>query len=57
MVWVVETGIPKCSVMPRVTAPADSAATPSKAFTFVIFEPMVFTIFQPPLIVPSAIAA
>ena len=37
MVCVVETGIPKCSVIPSVTAPADSALTPSKDVTFVIF--------------------
>ena len=57
MVCVVDTGIPKCSVNPRVTAPAVSAATPSKAFTFVIFEPIVLTIFHPPLMVPKDIAA
>ena len=56
MVCVVETGIAKCSVIPKVTAPAVSAATPSNAVTFVILEPIVFTIFQPPLIVPKDIA-
>ena len=41
IVCVVETGILKCSVINKVNAPADSATTPSKAFTFVIFEPIV----------------
>ena len=55
MVCVVETGIPKCSEMKSVIAPAVSAATPSKGVTFVILVPIVFTIFQPPLMVPKAI--
>lgn len=55
MVCVVDTGILKCSVKKRVMAPADSAATPSNGVTLVILEPMVFTIFQPPLSVPKAI--
>ena len=56
-VWVVETGIPNCSVISRVTAPAVSALTPSSGVILVILVPMVFTIFQPPLMVPKAIAA
>lgn len=56
MVCVVDTGILKCSVINSVIAPAVSAATPSKGVTLVILEPMVFTIFQPPDIVPNAIA-
>ena len=56
MVWVVDTGILKCSVINKVMAPAVSAATPSKGVTLVILEPMVFTIFQPPDMVPNAIA-
>lgn len=55
MVWVVETGIPKCSEIKSVIAPAVSALTPSKAFTLVIRVPIVFIIFQPPLIVPKEI--
>src|SRR5690606_2966757 len=55
MVWVVDTGIPKCSVVYRVMAPAVSATTPSNEFTFVILDPIVLTIFQPPLIVPKPI--
>lgn len=56
IVCVVLTGIFMLSVMKSVMAPADSAATPSKGVTFVMRLPMVFTIFQPPLNVPSAIA-
>ena len=56
MVCVVLTGILKCSVIYKVKAPAVSAATPSKEVTFVILEPIVFTIFHPPLNVPMAIA-
>lgn len=56
MVCVVLTGIFKFSVRNRVMAPAVSAATPSKGVTFVIRVPIVFIIFQPPLIVPAAIA-
>ena len=56
MVCVVLTGTLKCSVKYRVNAPAVSAATPSKEVTLVIFDPIVFTIFQPPLNVPAAIA-
>src|SRR5690554_7407343 len=37
------------------TAPAVSAATPSNGVTLVILVPIVFTILQPPLIVPKAI--
>lgn len=55
MVCVVETGILKCSVRNKVIAPAVSAATPSKGVTLVMRVPMVFTIFQPPLIVPKPI--
>jgi len=54
MVWVVLTGIFNASVTNSVTAPAVSAATPSKGVTLVILVPIVFTIFQPPLIVPPA---
>ena len=56
MVWVVLTGILRCSVTKSVMAPAVSAATPSNGVTLVIRLPMVFTIFHPPLNVPNAIA-
>ena len=52
IVCVVLTGIFNVSVTNKVIAPAVSAATPSKGVTFVILVPIVFTIFQPPLIVP-----
>src|SRR5699024_3449395 len=56
IVCVVDTGIPKCSVRPKVTALAASALTPSKGLTFVILLPIVLMMRQPPLIVPNAIA-
>ena len=56
IVCVVLTGTLKCSVKYKVKAPAVSAATPSNEVTFVIFDPIVFTIFHPPLKVPAAIA-
>lgn len=56
MVCVVLTGTFKCSVKYNVKAPAVSAVTPSNGVTLVILEPIVFTIFQPPLNVPTAIA-
>ena len=56
IVCVVLTGTLKCSVKYNVNAPAVSAATPSKEVTFVILDPIVFTIFHPPLNVPAAIA-
>src|SRR5690606_4981994 len=55
IVWVIDTGIPICSVKYKAKAPAVSAATPSNGVTFVIVDPLVFTIFQPPLIVPKPI--
>ncbi len=55
MVWVVETGIPKLETVNKVNAPAVSAQTPSKGVTLVILDPMVFTIFQPPMRVPKPI--
>ena len=55
-VCVVLTGIPKAIVRKIVAAPAVSAQKPSNGFTFVILVPIVFTIRQPPDIVPKAIA-
>ena len=55
IVCVVETGILSISVIYRVIAPAVSATTPSNGVTLVILEPIVFTIRQPPLIVPIEI--
>ena len=56
IVCVVLTGMPSLSVIKSVIAPAVSAPTPSNGVTLVILVPMVFTIFQPPLIVPNPIA-
>ncbi len=56
IVCVVDTGMPKYCVKNKVIAPADSALTPSSGVILVIREPMVLTIFQPPDIVPKAMA-
>ena len=55
-VCVVLTGIPMASVSIKVEAAADSAATPSMGVTLVILDPMVLTIFHPPLMVPNPMA-
>src|SRR5690606_12964969 len=57
IVCVVLTGILSISVTNSVIAPAVSAATPSNGVTLVIRLPIVLMIFQPPLIVPAAMAA
>src|SRR5256885_17064716 len=56
MVWVVDTGIPADDVKNSVAAAADSAATPPTGWRRVIFDPIVLTIRQPPLSVPSPMA-
>ena len=57
IVCVVETGIPE-NVAPKIViAPAVSAQNPPTGLSLVIFEPIVWTIRQPPESVPSAIAA
>ena len=56
MVWVVDTGMPAAEVKNSVAAAADSAATPPAGWSRVIFEPIVFTIRQPPVSVPRPIA-
>ena len=56
MVWVVLTGMPKILVENNVKAPAVSALNPSKDLKWVILVPIVFTILQPPIRVPVAIA-
>ena len=57
IVCVVETGIP-ASVTPQIAvAAADSAHMPPTGWSFVIFDPIVWTIRHPPRSVPSAIAA
>src|ERR1700709_2177856 len=57
MVWVVETGTPRKVAMNSVAAPPVSAQNPCIGVNFVIRNPMVRTIPQPPINVPSAIAA
>ena len=57
MVWVEETGMPPSVAMNRVIAPPVSAQNPCAGVSRVIFDPMVWTIRQPPDSVPSAIAA
>src|ERR1044071_686699 len=56
MVWVVDTGIPWAETKKRVTAAADSAATPPEGASFVIRDPRVWTTRHPPDSVPRAIA-
>src|SRR6267142_6275294 len=57
MVWVVETGTPSQVAMNRVAATPVSAQNPCIGVSLVILRPMVRTIRQPPIRVPSAIAA
>src|SRR5438105_9331460 len=57
IVCVVETGIPAAVAPNNVIAPAVSAQKPPTGRSFVIFDPIVWTIRQPPDSVPSAIAA
>ena len=56
IVCVVDTGMPACDVKNSVAAAADSAAIPPTGCRRVIFDPIVLTIRQPPVSVPSAIA-
>src|ERR1051326_7704155 len=57
IVLVVDTGMPKWVAANRVNAPPVSAQKPCTGVSRVIFEPMVFTMRQPPASVPSPIAA
>ena len=56
MVCVVDTGIPAWAVKNNVDAAASSALIPPTGVSFVIFDPIVCTIRQPPKSVPSPIA-
>ena len=56
IVCVVLTGTPSIEEINKVTAAPDSAQKPSTGFSLAIFCPIVFTILQPPDMVPSAIA-
>src|SRR5688572_33485217 len=55
IVWVVLTGIPRLVAMIMLMAPAPSAQKPPTGLSFVMREPIVWTIRQPPNRVPSAI--
>jgi hypothetical protein len=57
MVCVVLTGMPPRAVPISVMAPAVSAQNPPTGRSFVIRIPMVFTMRQPPAIVPRPSAA
>ena len=57
MVWVVETGMPSPVARNSVIAPPVSAQKPCIGVSRVIFDPMVWTMRQPPNSVPSAMAA
>src|SRR6266404_6259191 len=56
IVCVVDTGMPNMVAPNKVTAPAVSAQKPPTGRSFVIFEPIVCTMRQPPESVPRAIA-
>ena len=56
IVCVVLTGIPSQDDMNKEAAAPDSAQKPSKGLRRVTFCPMVFTMRQPPLSVPKAMA-
>src|SRR5213079_246855 len=57
IVCVVDTGMPNMVAPNKVTAPAVSAQKPPTGRSLVIFEPIVWTMRQPPDKVPNAIAA
>src|SRR4051812_48051 len=57
MVCVVDTGTPRKVAANSVAAPPVSAQNPCIGVNLVIRKPMVRTILQPPINVPSAIAA
>src|SRR5438094_550711 len=54
---VVLTGTPNCVAIDSANAAPVSAAKPPTGFSFVIFDPIVWMIRQPPASVPRAIAA
>ena len=57
MVCVVLTGMPAIAVPSKVIAPAVSAQKPPTGRSLVIRIPIVFTMRQPPAIVPRPSAA
>ena len=56
MVWVVETGTPIAVAVNKVIAPPVSAQKPLTGLSLANYCPMVFTMRQPPNMVPKAIA-
>src|SRR5512143_896563 len=56
MEWVVETGTLSAVNARMRTPPAVSAAKPSTGRSFVILDPIVFTMRQPPEMVPREMA-
>src|SRR4051812_25581120 len=56
-VWGVVAGIPAGAGPNRGMAPAVSAQNPPTGLSLVIFEPLVWTMRQPPKYVPKAMAA
>ena len=56
IVCVVDTGMPSQVAANSVAEPPASAQKPCIGVSRVMFEPMVFTMRQPPISVPSAIA-
>ena len=57
IVWVVDTGMPSHVAAKSVIAPPVSAQKPCIGLSRVIFEPIVWTMRQPPNKVPKASAA
>src|SRR5438132_9875760 len=57
IVCVVDTGVPVKVTYASVSAAPVSAQNPPTGFNFVILDPIVCTMRQPPESVPSAIAA
>jgi len=57
IVCVVETGMPISVAANNMIEPPVSAHAPCTGLSRVIFEPIVFTMRQPPASVPAAIAA
>ena len=57
MVCVVETGMPSSVAANSMIEPPVSAQKPCIGVSRVIFDPIVFTMRQPPASVPSPIAA
>src|SRR5512143_1727518 len=57
IVWVVDTGMPRCVARNKDAAPLVSAQKPPVGASLVMRIPIVRTIRHPPLMVPRPIAA